>query len=129
MIPVRRLKQQLEVCLIRRKGRDSWGIPKGFIDPGETSEETALKEAHEEAGLEGCIAGASVGTYTYEKWGAEFVVVVYVLEVQEELSKWQEMSVRERRWCSRQAAALLLADHPVEPLFDRALSEFLRRRV
>jgi len=44
-IPVRRKKDVFEVCLIRRRESNNWGIPKGSVDPGDTHEETALKEA------------------------------------------------------------------------------------
>jgi 8-oxo-dGTP pyrophosphatase MutT (NUDIX family) len=44
---------------MRRRGRDSvtWTLPKGTPDPGETIEETALREVAEETGLEVRIVG------------------------------------------------------------------------
>jgi 8-oxo-dGTP pyrophosphatase MutT (NUDIX family) len=38
-----------------RKGRWRWTLPKGRIDPGETAEEAALREVHEESGMRGRI--------------------------------------------------------------------------
>jgi 8-oxo-dGTP pyrophosphatase MutT (NUDIX family) len=44
---------------MRRRGRDAvtWTLPKGTPDPGETIEETALREVGEETGLEVRIVG------------------------------------------------------------------------
>jgi 8-oxo-dGTP pyrophosphatase MutT (NUDIX family) len=44
---------------MRRRGRDSvtWTLPKGTPDPGETVEQTALREVAEETGLEVRIVG------------------------------------------------------------------------
>ena len=109
----------LEVCLIRRKDSGTWGIPKGFIDPGDSPEQAALKEAAEEAGLRGQILSNVVGTYDYAKRGAPFTVALFLMEVLEELKDWQEMRFRERRWFPLEEGALLLTGHPVWPLWDR----------
>lgn len=47
-----------------RAGTIAWGLPKGQIDPGETPEETAVREVKEEAGLDADI-GTSLGTIAY----------------------------------------------------------------
>jgi 8-oxo-dGTP pyrophosphatase MutT (NUDIX family) len=88
-IPVRRKSSALEVCLIRRKGSPSWGIPKGSVDAGDTHEETALKEAWEEAGISGRLIGVSLGTYEYAKWDTTFEVAVYLMEVLKQHPTWQ----------------------------------------
>jgi 8-oxo-dGTP pyrophosphatase MutT (NUDIX family) len=40
------------VALIATRGRKRWGLPKGAVAAGETSEEAALREVQEETGLE-----------------------------------------------------------------------------
>jgi ADP-ribose pyrophosphatase YjhB (NUDIX family) len=122
VIAVRHDSGKIQVCLIRRKGSERWGIPKGFIDPGNTPKEAALAEASEEAGLEGELIGDRIGTYDYEKRGLEYTVAVYVMKVVEERDDWLEMEVRERRWSTLQQAHEMLGDHPVRPLLDRVTS-------
>lgn len=119
-LPVRRHGRDVQVCLIRRRNSTTWGVPKGLIDPGETPEETALKESWEEAGLRGRVLGSAIGTYTYEKWGITFSVAVFVMEVLETEDTWDEAELRERRWTSFTTATSLLADHPVRSLLERA---------
>src|SRR5262245_49033481 len=52
---VRRLRGRWHVAAIRPRGKAEgvWALPKGLIDPGETGEATALREAREETGAEG----------------------------------------------------------------------------
>jgi 8-oxo-dGTP pyrophosphatase MutT (NUDIX family) len=121
-IAFRRGSGGVEVCLIRRKGAEAWGIPKGLVDPGDTCEETALNEAWEEAGLKGRLIGESIGTYDYRKWGRTFTVAVYLLEVLEQQPAWLESRFRERSWVSFEGAVAILTGHPVRPLLDRARS-------
>ena len=83
-IPIRRAGRALQICVIRRKDANRWGIPKGLVDPGDTHEETALNEAWEEAGINGRLLGAAIGTYRYRKWGTRLTVAVYVMEVLEQ---------------------------------------------
>jgi len=126
VIPFRGTGKKLEICVIRRKGsKKKWGIPKGFVDRGDTTKEAALKEASEEAGLKGKLIGDPVGSYEYEKWGTGLEVTVYLMEVKDEDDDWDEADFRERRWTSFDEAAELLDRHPVQPLLGRAKGRLL----
>lgn len=46
------------VALIATRGKTRWGLPKGAVSPGETSEAAALREVLEETGLRADIVKA-----------------------------------------------------------------------
>lgn len=129
-IPFRRKRDAVEICLIRSKGQRKWKIPKGFVDPGETPPQAALKEAREEAGLRGRIFGDTLGSYKYTKWGLTLTVAVYLMEVTAQEEDWEEARFRERSWNSLSDAMALLKKHPVHKLLDGATSrlEKIKRR-
>jgi ADP-ribose pyrophosphatase YjhB (NUDIX family) len=128
VIPFRRKKAGIEVCLIRNKGSKKWKIPKGFVDPGETVQQAALKEAWEEAGLSGRLVGDAIGSYDYEKWEVKLSVSVYLMEVAEEEDEWEESRFRERRWWSVDTAFDALKKHHIQPLLDIAATRLERRK-
>jgi 8-oxo-dGTP pyrophosphatase MutT (NUDIX family) len=115
-IPICNRAGRLEICLIRKNDSDKWGIPKGIVDPGDMPEDTALKEAWEEAGVMGGLVGPPIGNYTYDKRGNTYTVAVYVIHVTDEHPTWPEMEFRERVWKSIDEAAMLLENHPVRSL-------------
>ena len=43
---------------IDRRGRMLWSLPKGHIEPGETAEQTAIREVAEETGIRGSVLAA-----------------------------------------------------------------------
>jgi len=47
-----------------RSGRMIWSLPKGHIEPGETAEQTAVREVAEETGIVGDVL-AALGTIHY----------------------------------------------------------------
>lgn len=45
-------EQQVEILLIKPNRSNTWGIPKGHLEPGETLEECAIREVFEETGID-----------------------------------------------------------------------------
>ena len=76
------------------------------MEPGLSAQESAAKEAHEEAGVEGVVNPEAIGGYQYEKWGAVCSVEVFPMEVRREIpqGQWQE-SHRLREWVTPEQAA------------------------
>ncbi len=106
VVPFRRKEGALEVLIISSSKRRHWVVPKGIHDPGLTAEESAAKEAFEEAGIEGRVLKGPMGSYSYPKWDAACDVSVYPMEVEKVLpeEEWEE-SHRGRRWVSIEEAS------------------------
>ena len=120
-VPFRRRAGQVEFCVITSIRRGRWGFPKGIIDPGETYLETALKEAHEEAGLLGRIVGPPLGTYGHRKWGQRLAVVAVLMEVTAAQDRWEEDRVRKRAWLNAERARERLDRPTLQRLLETAL--------
>jgi len=121
VVPYRQRDGQLEFCLITSASGRRWGFPKGIIDPGETAEETALKEAEEEAGLHGRIDENPLGHYEYRKWGTVLSVTCYLMEVTAADDDWPEADFRGRRWCGAGEARQAIDRRELLDLLDAAV--------
>ena len=112
----------MEFCLITSLKKQQWIFPKGIIDPGETCEETALKEALEEAGLHGQIVGEPLGTFEDAKWGCRLLVTVLLMEVSRCDESWQEADVRQRCWADPEQTAKLISKPVLCPFVEQAVA-------
>ena len=121
VVPFRRQGERVEICLITSLEKGLWILPKGIIDPGETREETALKEALEEAGLHGRIVGEPLGKYEDFKWGTVLHVTVLLMEVTQCDDQWPEGDVRQRQWVTAEETASLLAKKELRPIVAEAV--------
>ena len=121
MVPVRKKRNRLEVCLIRRRRSRRWGIPKGFVDPGDTPQKAGLTEAIEEAGLRGRIRGRRIGTYGYDKFGKSLKVGVYLMKVHRHAEGLGRAGLQGAAVVLSEAGRVATSKHPVHTLWDRAM--------
>lgn len=109
-LPWRRGMHGLEVLLITSRETRRWVTPKGGRMAGRSDAWSAAREALEEAGVEGVVTEAPIGTFRYPKvlkrraprW---CVVALHALEVRVEHATWREQAERERVWMSVEQAA------------------------
>lgn len=113
-LPFRLADGIAQVLLVTSRESRRWIIPKGWPMKGRKDHEAAAREAAEEAGVTGRIRKRPIGAYTYQKRLADAVepcrVMVYLLEVERELSTWRERDQRQRRWFAWSEAAELVSE-------------------
>ncbi|WP_156791393.1 NUDIX hydrolase [Bacillus sp. SG-1] len=91
-----------EVLVVRGVGADTWSVPSGGIEPGETPEECCIREVEEETGCkvriikklqvkDTVIQGIKVTTHYFEaeKTGGEIVVNDPDLNIEE--ASWKSI--------------------------------------
>ena len=91
-----------------RFGGLGWLIPKGNVESGMGSGDSAEKEAFEEAGIVGVRSRRPVGYYSYTKKGRTHRVAVFLLKISKTHSTWLEESQRSRRLFREEAAMKVL---------------------
>jgi phosphohistidine phosphatase len=117
VIPFRIMNGNIEIMIVMSSKNKHWVIPKGIHDPGLTAQESAAKEALEEAGVEGEVLQQEVGCYRYPKWDAECEVTVFPMKVTRVLSEkqWHE-SHRLRQWLPLTDAADMIKNPDVQKI-------------
>lgn len=111
-----------EYLLVTSRDTGRWVIPKGWPIRGLQSDETALQEAWEEAGVKGkTIANEPVGSYTYQKKQANGVEVpvetlVYSVAVKDLSEDFPEAHERQRRWVDADQAAQMVNETELKSL-------------
>lgn len=127
-----RIEQAGAICLRKRKGQEvaevllvgsrrngHWGIPKGHVEPGETSWDTAKREAFEEAGVKGKIIEKIAGSFSYRKDGTpcQYRVAVHVLHVRQMVESFPEKDVRKMKWVPVTNASREVAQSGLREIF------------
>jgi 8-oxo-dGTP pyrophosphatase MutT (NUDIX family) len=126
VIPYRIKKGQIEVLLITSRSKGLWIIPKGIIERELSPQESAAKEAEEEAGVTGKVGEKSIGKYRARKWGGTCTVKVYPMKVSQVKRTWDEAWERKRRWFEIEEAAERISRKSLSRMILE-LPEFLGR--
>jgi 8-oxo-dGTP pyrophosphatase MutT (NUDIX family) len=132
---VRSLRGREHLAAIRPQGRaeGTWALPKGLVEPGESPEAAALREASEETGVSGRSLG-KLGDVRYvytQSWGDAkgervFKIVSFFLvragrgrigEIEEAM----RVEVAEARWLPLEDAPKLLAYKGEREMAQKAL--------
>lgn len=114
-----------QVLLITSRQSKRWILPKGWPEPGMTPARAALKEAWEEAGVEGKAHDMCLGLFSYNKvmergGPLPCAVMVYPVRVSRLAQKWPEAGQRQRKWFKTRKASERVA----EPELQRLLRDF-----
>ncbi|CAN6478161.1 unnamed protein product [Victoria cruziana] len=100
------VESRLQILVVKAQKSEKVLLPKGGWENDETVEEAALREAMEEAGVDGKM-GNKLGVWTFSSKGHEggdHVAHMFPLEVSKLLDAWPEEHLRERLWMSADGA-------------------------
>jgi len=100
----------IEVLLITSLGTKQWIIPKGWPKKGQSSGDTALDEAYEEAGVRGTVSDQPIGQYRYRKATKDGLQLdcfasVYEVAVSDMEKTFPEAGRRQYEWHTPEIAA------------------------
>jgi len=104
VVPFRKENNGVQILLITSRRSQRWVIPKGIVEPELSPQESAQREAYEEAGISGKISNGAIGEYTYDKWGGTCTVKVFLLKVEKIFDDWPEAHFRTREWMGMEEA-------------------------
>ncbi len=125
---MRRQGGQLEIAVVHRPVQHDWSFPKGKLEPGETLDLAALREVHEETGMQ-CDLLRFIGHTEYvDRKGRPKTVAYWIMSATGGFFQPND-EVDEMRWMDldgaaqklsyprdRELIAVLMAADQVEPV-------------
>ena len=113
-----------QVLLTKHSQNKHWSFPKGLIDPGQTSEEAALREVKEEGGVEAEIVGkVGYSKYVYILNGEKIfkVVTYFLMKYLSGDPKDHDWEVEEAKWLQPEVALKQLTFSQDKKLLKKAI--------
>jgi 8-oxo-dGTP pyrophosphatase MutT (NUDIX family) len=124
-IPFRHDGARVEFLLVTSH-RGNWIFPKGVVELGDSPEDTARREAEEEAGILGSVLPGPVGCYDDQKDWNPSRVLMFLLHYEGDLGRWRESGRRAKRWCSFDDAMRLLKKGDLRDILKSAHERLAR---
>lgn len=128
-IPYRMVAGTVRILLVTSRMSRRWVVPKGMVEAGLTPAASAAKEAFEEGGVRGVVAGGCLGRYRYVKVrrGQQLfcTVQVFPFRVTSVLPDWPERRFRRRAWMNVAGACGSVRELDLQRIlerFDRTLA-------
>lgn len=116
--------------LIRNRRSAHWGFPKGHVEPGETNEQTAIREVLEETGLHVKILPDFVKKSDYTIQGKiEKSVLIFLAKTDEKRFTLQEEEIEECGWFTYEKALNTLNYENDKNILNEAMNYFIVNRV
>jgi len=111
----------VEILLISSLETGRWVLPKGWPKKSEKGGDCALREAFEEAGVQGRLTGGAPGLFFYDKILPDrppqpCCVAVHQVEVTHTAYRFPEMGLRQNKWFTPAAAAQVVAEVELQAL-------------
>lgn len=119
------LSKDGRIALVEQHG-NSWSLPKGGVEDGETPLQAALREIHEETGLSDLMLLGELGTYSRYSIApggvgentalGERPRTFFLFRASEEVLRPRDKEVTQARWATLDEALTLLT-HPKDREF------------
>lgn len=130
VLPYRQSDRGPEILLVTSSDTGRWVPPKGNIEEGMSAQDSAAKEAYEEAGISGKVEKRRLGRYVYRKsevkGGHLCRVDLFAMQVEKIEEAWPEMTLRHRQWMPAEEAAKAVAEPSLAALITDFAESFKR---
>jgi 8-oxo-dGTP pyrophosphatase MutT (NUDIX family) len=124
---------QIEVLLIQHSMHKGWSFPKGWVEPGETPQQAAVREVEEESGARAeIIADLPPTRYFFvnrDKQRVAKTVTWYLMRFTGDGDQTHAYEVSDVAWLPLEAVHARLSYKNDKELFSMALGEIVRADI